>query len=803
MVAFRRKFQFGTKSETLERLAPILTKCNVPDLLYFPVVEWRSYADRLYNAIVEKLASGPVIVRSSAQSEDGSLTALAGAYLSIPNVALNDRAGFDRAVEAVIESYRKDRTDTPPQAEAADQVLVQRMVTEVSVSGVVFTQDMNTGAPYYVINYDDESGSTDTVTAGSGYANRTLYILRDNWTELSSPRFLKIIEAIREIETLVEDTCLDIEFALDSDSNVHLLQVRRITTQPNWHRGGSLRIRDALARLREALSERYGGDQGREEDLGGAMLGNMPDWNPAEMIGTTPRPLAFSLYRHLITDRAWRVARHQMGYRERSGMPLMISLAGQPYIDVRESFRSFLPAALDDAIGEKLVSAWLGRLRENHYLHDKIEFDVAVTAYTPDFESRVESQFPDALNNGEREKFRTELRHMTNALLTGRVASIDSQLGRIESLYRRRQTVVRSEPVPHVDMILILLDDTIDYGTIPFSILARHGFIAGSFLRALEGCGVLTADEVGQFLRSVPTVATEFIRDLSRHTAGELSEAGFFERYGHLRPGTYDILSQRYDRRLKGIASFAADRPPPEDSQDFVLTAARMREIDALLMEEGIEIGAGALFEYCAAAIRGREYAKFVFTHNVSDVLEIISALGDRYGLSNEELSFVSIGDFLNAFIEPKGRSVESYIREVSERGREAHSVTNAIRLPFLVTRLSDLVIVPLAVEHPNFVTRKKVDGDVILLDGSDLDPQAIDDKIVLIENADPGFDWIFTRPILGLVTKYGGANSHMAIRCAEFGLPAAIGCGEQYFERIAGSRAIELNCADGRIIVD
>ena len=47
------------------------------------------------------------------------------------------------------------------------------------MSGVIFTQELNTGAPYYVINYDDISGLTNTVTSGEGdYANRTLYVLR-------------------------------------------------------------------------------------------------------------------------------------------------------------------------------------------------------------------------------------------------------------------------------------------------------------------------------------------------------------------------------------------------------------------------------------------------------------------------------------------------------------------------------------------------------------------------------------------------------------------------------------------------
>ncbi len=64
-----------------------------------------------------------------------------------------------------------------------------------------------------------------------------------------------------------------------------------------------------------------------------------------------------------------------------------------------------------------------------------------------------------------------------------------------------------------------------------------------------------------------------------------------------------------------------------------------------------------------------------------------------------------------------------------------------------------------------------------------------------MIENADPGYDWIFSRKIKGLITQYGGANSHMAIRCAELNLPAAIGCGEKKFEELKRSKMIEIDC--------
>ena len=68
-------------------------------------------------------------------------------------------------------------------------------------------------------------------------------------------------------------------------------------------------------------------------------------------------------------------------------------------------------------------------------------------------------------------------------------------------------------------------------------------------------------------------------------------------------------------------------------------------------------------------------------------------------------------------------------------------------------------------------------------------------------KSADPGYDWLFTRGIAGLVTCYGGANSHMAIRCAEYNLPAAIGCGGILFERMCRSRQGLLDCASKTLI--
>ena len=77
-----------------------------------------------------------------------------------------------------------------------------------------------------------------------------------------------------------------------------------------------------------------------------------------------------------------------------------------------------------------------------------------------------------------------------------------------------------------------------------------------------------------------------------------------------------------------------------------------------------------------------------------------------------------------------------------------------------------------------------------------------MDNNIVLIPQADPGFDWIFSHNISGLITKYGGANSHMAIRAAELNLPAAVGVGELLFQNIAKSKIITLNCENKTISI-
>ena len=115
--------------------------------------------------------------------------------------------------------------------------------------------------------------------------------------------------------------------------------------------------------------------------------------------------------------------------------------------------------------------------------------------------------------------------------------------------------------------------------------------------------------------------------------------------------------------------------------------------------------------------------------------------------------------------------------------------------LPELVKDPSDLLSFHMPTNRPNFVTNSMVTGEVIKLDSNQKEFD-ISGKIVLIESADPGYDWIFTHSIIGLMTKYGGAASHMTIRCAEFNLPAAIGCGN-LFDAFTNNDKIIMDCSN------
>jgi len=784
----------GSKAGMLKFVESSESLFTVPQLLVFKAPTFLDSPSDIIKQIQTAFLGRPLVIRSSAADEDCSQYARAGEYDSVLNVSSDDPDAIRNAIENVLASYgRQGKQHTN------DEFFVQEFLQNTIMSGVVFTHDLNTGAPYYVINYDDISGLTNTVTSGGGeYSNRTLYVHRAATRALRSERFRKLIEAIKDLERIVESQFLDIEFALDEKLTPYLLQVRAITTKPNWNRAVSTRIDAALEGIQAFVKSRLqpiAGVHGKT-----TVLGQMPDWNPAEMIGRAPRALALSLYRTLITDHAWRDARELMDYSVPKGQPLMVSLSGQPFIDTRLSFHSYLPAGLAPEICEKLVDTWVERLRTHPELHDKVEFEVAITTFSFDIDEKIEVLIGNALNEKEKSEFKECLRRQTRRLLEGgNEGSINSALARVEQLAENQADMGRLSTDQSVNVLFGMISDCIRHGTIPFSVLARHGFIAQTILLSLKQRGILSLKDIQDLQAGVQTVASTLVDDMRKLQLGSLSRAEFMAKYGHLRPGTYDILSSRYDQ-MSNLATRGSQVRPAQAQVKLEFNPEQRQAIDQLLKDEGFhEMDSSSLLDYVQSAIIGREYGKFVFTRSLSDMLELIADFGERNGLSRDEMSHVSIDDLLDVITTSDEGSIENRLRGIAEENAERHTISVAIRLPQVLFDEEGVRVVPFQVSQPNFITQSKITASCVrlLVGRADHD---LTGKIVLIENADPGFDRIFAQQIGGLITKYGGANSHMAIRCAEFGIPAAIGCGEQRFDVFVHAQQILLDCASGLI---
>ncbi len=206
-------------------------------------------------------------------------------------------------------------------------------------------------------------------------------------------------------------------------------------------------------------------------------------------------------------------------------------------------------------------------------------------------------------------------------------------------------------------------------------------------------------------------------------------------------------------------------RTCPQASISFVLSEQEKKAVNRALEQERLEFDADGLFDFMKQAVKGREYAKLVFTRNLSDALELIAEWGIQIGLTRKELSFLTIGQILESLTHTFHSPLKTHFKRLSSRARERNIIGQALHLPYLISDPSDLFIIPALKSSPNFITTKRREAPLCYLTGRESDFVQAKGQIVLIERADPGYDWLFLNSFAGLITKYGGSNSHMAIR--------------------------------------
>ncbi|MCR5885727.1 hypothetical protein LRS03_23855 [Rhizobacter sp. J219] len=776
-------FVLGTKAQTLQRLRPMVRCSRIGEQVTFTVGEWRADPSIWMSRVRGAFGTARLIVRSSALGEDGFQSSHAGRFDSVLDVDAADARVVAAAIGSVVASY----ADTS----LHHQVLVQRMVDDIAFSGVVMTRTLSHGAPYRVFNYDETSGASDTVTSGAGVGLKTL-VMHRNAAGLppGAPAAMpRLLEAVREIEDLVGHDSLDIEFIVASTGEVHVLQARPIAISHGHWRGSDELVERSLQVAQREFQ--------RLQAPAPFVLGRrtvysvMTDWNPAEIIGTRPRRLACSLYAALITNSVWARQRREYGYRAVEPQPLMQVFAGHPYIDVRASLNSFIPADVDNALAARLVDHAIDRLVAEPDLHDKVEFEVAFTSLSFDFNQRGERLIAEGFSPAEVAHLRAALLRLTRHAFD----RVHRDARAVDEFSARLAMLLQAPGLAPLRQALALVDDCCRFGTLAFAHLARAGFVATALLKSAVATGVIDEDEQAVYLQSIRTVATDCQEDVEQLQLGTMSLEDFLVRHGHLRPGTYEITTPSYAEAPEHyLARDVAKRPlAHRQSHGTPWPMETQKRFEAGLTQLGLNVNFEQADFFMRAAIAGRERAKFVFTRGLSRALDQLVAFGQEMNVSREELSHLSLEDLQAVQSGRIGADIAGSLRMRAEEGALVHALALGIELPPVLVDAQDFLRFFYPEASASFVGNA-VTAEVVCLDEVAAAPTGLAGKVVLILRADPGHDWLFGKGIAGLVTAYGGANSHMAVRAAEFGLPAALGVGEKRYHRLAACRRLRLD---------
>ena len=735
---------------------------------------------KIVNTIKRKFKKKRIIFRSSTTFEDTNEISAAGAFDSILNINASNDKEIRKSIEKVIKSYLKKIKKISNQ-----QILVQEMIYDIKMSGVIFTGDNLGYENYYTINYDDVTGRTDTVTSGTtAYSNKTLYIYKAKKNLLRSSRFKKLIEATKEIESHFKIP-LDIEFCMTQKNQLYLFQVRPIVLKKNTKtkfvkKKINKKLNFEFNNIKRAfLRKNKSGLIGKT-----TMFSQMSDWNPAEMIGQFPSKLSYSMYSELITNQCWLIARKKMGYKFFKDSKLMKSFAGRPYIDIRKSLNSLLPKNLNKHTSQELIDKSIMKLKINPFSHDKIEFDLFPTCFSFQIKKKL-------TNLGYKKSHRDIENKLLQIFITNlndkNFGSIKFNLDQIENLNKVQNKKNIYDKNFSVLSIKKIIKDLKKYGIVPFSILARHGFVAKDLLISLKEINILSETDVENFMRSFSTVTTEFLNDQVFLKKKKLLYKDFIKKYGHLRAGTYDIKSSNYYNMSKKVL-LNDEASSILTHKKFNLSNQKKIKIDKLLTKKKIDLNVNELFKYLENSIKSREYAKFIFSKSINIILEKIINLAQKKKIEIKEIENLTINQLMNL-----SKSSAIIIKKKIKKNIEESELNKMIKLPEIIVEKENAYVGASVVSIPNFVTDQNITSKTLFLKNK-IDNN-LDNKIILLENADPGFDFIFSFKISGLITKYGGANSHMTIRCNELNIPAAIGCGDAIFEKLKLTNKINLNC--------
>jgi len=763
-----------TKANSL-KIINTFNKKLVPKFIYFKKQNFTNNKSK----VVEKIKSefnSDIIIRSSAKNEDSHLSSNAGHYDSFI-VKKKNFCEIEKIISSLIKKFKNKN----------DEILVQKFIDKPDITGVLFTKDKDTNSNYYNLSYD-KSKKTYLIT--SGINNPTIKsVTIYKHTKLLPKKFKKLIQTSLDFEKLFKNDRLDIEFIIKKN-RLYILQCRPLL-------GIKKKVNsETLEKVKINLIKKFKKINIKNETLAGkkTILSNMSDWNPAEIIGKKPSNLSLSLYSELITNSIWAKQRYNYGYKDVRPNKLMLNIAGSPYIDLRVDFNSFLPSKLNKEISEKIINYQINQINKKPYLHDKVEFEVVNTCYDFNLEERI-NKIP--ITQSEKKIYTKELFELTNNILNPKNKFFKNEIIKIDNL-KKRIDLIKKSNLSHIQKIHYFINDCKNLGTLPFAGIARCAFISKSILDSLVYRKLLSKNDLEKFYLSINTVSKDINSEFKKAKKSK-NFSEFINNYGHLRPSTYSIIEKNYKDNLFGYFSKTESvQNNNERKNKFILDKKKSLKINNLFKEKKISVNFNQFLKFAKLSIENREYLKLIFSRSINEIFLCLKDLAKKININYQEFQHLDIDLILKAFHNLEQENLKKTILRNININKKSASFSKYILLPDVINNVTNFEIFHDLDCKENYITNKSIVGEIFELNKSKK-LKNTKDKIILIENADPGFDFIFSYKLKALVTKYGGSNSHMAIRCMELGLPAIIGVGDKIYNQLSKSKKVFIDCNNNK----
>ena len=226
----------------------------------------------------------------------------------------------------------------------------------------------------------------------------------------------------------------------------------------------------------------------------------------------------------------------------------------------------------------------------------------------------------------------------------------------------------------------------------------------------------------------------------------------------------------------------------------FNLSKFQNKKIDKIFSKHKLNFNSKEFFEFAKKSINYREYSKFIFTKSIDEIFRNLIKLSNTIKIPRKDLEYVSIKNVLNFYSNVDVEKLKKIIKNEIANNKSNSNTLNLIEFPEFISNNKSFYLFEQKSKQGNYVTTKTTHGRIINFKKIK-NYNSLKNKIVFLENADPGYDFIFSYNIKGLITEYGGANSHMSIRCLELGIPAIIGIGTREYYLILKNNNIEINC--------